>query len=292
MKKATVKVPGTCGELVQGTIEGVHFHVTCPINIYSQATVKLDGACPRWHYTAGRTKSLEAVKKTLEFLGCGSVSAVLDINSPLPLAKGMASSTADVAASIEATALALEKELHKKDVARIALSLEPTDGCFFPGIVLFDHRKGEIYESLGEPPAIEILVLDFGGEVDTLAFNRVDRKALLHSLEPQFKEALDMARQGLKSGDIRLMGEAATLSAWTHQAVLFKPQLGKVITLAKEAGAAGVNVAHSGTVIGVLIDSMKQDSAEADFFFRKHLPEIERITPCSLIGGGSLLQIS
>ncbi len=292
---ATVKVPGTCGELVQGTLDGIHFHVTCPIDIYSEARVEVasltcyDGCSHRFSFPPDRPKSAEAVQKTVRFLGYSDIKLGLDLRSSLPLAKGMASSTADVAASIEATALALGKKLDEKDVARIALSVEPTDGCFFPGIALFDHREGKLFEFLGDPPPMEILVLDFGGEVDTLAFNRVDRTVLLRSLEPRFKEALEMARQGLKSGDARLIGEAATLSARTHQAVLHKPQLERVIQLAKEVGAAGVNIAHSGTVIGVLLDARKLDKSEAAGFFQKRLPDLEKITPCSLTSGGSIV---
>lgn len=293
--KAKVRVPGTCGELVQGTMDGVHFHVTCPVNIYSEAKVEVaslscyDSVSQSFCFPSDRPKSAEAVKKTIQFLCYSDLKLGLELHSPLPLAKGMASSTADVAASIEATALALGKELDKKDVARIALSVEPTDGCFFPGIVLFDHREGRLYEFMGNPPPMEILVLDFGGEVDTVAFNRVDRKALLHSLEPQFKEALEMVRDGLKAGDTRLIGEAATLSARTYQAVLFKPQLEKVIELAKEVGAVGVNIAHSGTVTGILLNGRKQNSEEIARFLQERMPDLEKITPCALIGGGSLL---
>lgn len=299
---ASVKVPGTCGELVQGTLEGIHFHVTCPVDIYSEAKVEVasltcyDNSSHSFYFPADRPKSAEAVNKTIRFLGYSDLKLGLELHSHLPLAKGMASSTADVAASIEATSLALGKELDKKDVARIALSVEPTDGCFFPGIVLFDHREGKLYESLGNPPPLDILVLDFGGEVDTLAFNSVDRKSLLHSLEPEFKEALEMVRKGLESGDTRLIGEAATLSARTHQAILFKPQLDKLIALSREVGAVGINVAHSGTVIGILLDGKEQDQEakhirqkEVTCFLQKHLPDLEKIVSCSVISGGSII---
>lgn len=295
--EARVKVPGTCGELVQGVLDGLHYHVTCPVNIYSDARVEvLSGpscyskSSPEFCFPPGRTKSAEAVKKTLQVLGYSDLAAVgLDICSQLPLSKGMASSTADVSASIEATGLALGKKIDKKDVARIALSVEPTDGCFFPGIVLFDHCEGKLYELLGDAPPLDIVILDFGGEVDTLSFNNVDRGELYHSLEPKFKDALEMVRQGLKSGDTRLIGEAATLSSITHQSVLFKPQLDKVLQLAKEAGAAGVNIAHSGTVIGVLLERRKQDKVDISNFLRQHLEGLEKATLCTLTGGGSIV---
>ena len=48
----------------------------------------------------------------------------------------------------------------------------------FPGIALIDHRCGSIAESLGPPPPMEVIVIDTGGTVDTLEFNRIDRTAL------------------------------------------------------------------------------------------------------------------
>ena len=66
-----------------------------------------------------------------------------------------------------------------ESIASIALSVEPTDGVMFPGIALFDHRCGSIAESLGAPPPMEVIVIDTGGTVDTLEFNRTDRTALV-----------------------------------------------------------------------------------------------------------------
>ena len=38
-KKVTVKVPGTCGELMQGIIAGVNLQISCPIDLYSTVTM-------------------------------------------------------------------------------------------------------------------------------------------------------------------------------------------------------------------------------------------------------------
>jgi len=42
MKKIAIKVPGTCGELVQGICEGNNFHVTCPVELFSYIRLRLD----------------------------------------------------------------------------------------------------------------------------------------------------------------------------------------------------------------------------------------------------------
>jgi L-threonine kinase len=167
----------------------------------------------------------------------------------------MASSTADIVAAVGATARALGKTLSAEEVARIALSVEPSDGTMFPGVAVFDHREGKVAEVLGSPLPVDILVLDFGGVVDTLEFNGGRHIQRLKEVEPQAKYALDLARQGIQEGDPALIGRAATISAMANQRVLFKPQLEAVMDIAQAVGALGVNVAHSGTVIGVLLDA-------------------------------------
>ena len=286
MLEAVAKMPGTCGELVQGIKDGVSFHVSCPINIYPVAKVELEGDVPILNYPPGYPKAASAVSRTLSFLNCPDLGGKLAIRSFIPRGKGMASSTADVAAAIEATALALGKRLEKRQVARLALSIEPTDGSLFPGIVLFDHRKGTVFQRLGLPPPINIVVLDFGGEVDTVEFNQTDHSAVLKRLEPQIAEALKLVRYGVAHGDPELVGQGATLSAQANQEILFKPQLEQVISLAREVGAVGVNVAHSGTVIGILLDATNCDKEATADFLRQRIAGLERLLICSLVNGG------
>lgn len=252
---ATVSVPGTCGELVQGVVDGIAFHVTCPVDLYSTVSVEMyrgprfiDGPedCP---------KTVEAVSRTLNCLSQNEIGVKLRVASSLPRGKGMASSTADIVAAVEATTRALDKTLSAEEVARIALSVEPSDGTMFPGIAIFDHREGKITEMLGPPLPVDILVLDFGGVVDTLEFNGGGHIQRLKEVEPQTRYALDLARQGIQKGDPALIGRAATISAMANQGVLFRPQLEAVMDIAQASGALGVNVAHSGTVIGVLLDA-------------------------------------
>jgi len=251
--RATVRVPGACGELVQGLIGGVLCHITCPVALYATVTVELGDAPGPVRAPADRTKTAQAVKTTFHFLNAQHAAAVT-VTSELPVGKGMASSTADVAAAIAATGLALGVTLAPEQVARLAVQVEPSDGVMFPGIALFDHLGGAVYKPLGKPPPLDVLTLDFGGTVDTLEFNRVDRSALLRELAPTAERAAALVRRGLADGDPALIGEGATMSALAHQRVLFKPQLPAVLEFAHQIGAVGVNVAHSGAVIGVLLD--------------------------------------
>jgi L-threonine kinase len=285
LASATVRVPATCGELVQGTRAGVSFHVTCPIDLYSLVTVELmerpGVECPPDSPKAGA-----GVAAALRRLGA-DVGARVTVRSPIPRSKGLGSSTADVAGAIAACALALGRPLPPDEIARLALSVEPTDGSVFPGIVLFDHRRGDTYEWLGEAPAMSVVMLDGGGEVDTVAFNRVDRASLLRSLEPEHVEALALVRRGLATGDPALIGRGATLSALANQRILPKPELPRVLDAARQIGAAGVCVGHSGTVIGVLLDARAHDVGEAAGRLVSALPDLPLLGCQRIVSGGT-----
>ncbi|MDZ4247215.1 MAG: GHMP kinase, partial [Dehalococcoidia bacterium] len=263
MLSATVDMPGSCGELAQGTLEGISFHITCPVDIYSRVTVELNADSGCVQFPEGRTKSFQALKQVLANLKKEGMGGYLRIISPLPMGKGMASSTADVAGTIEAVCGAFGEETGPEEVARIALTVEPSDGVFFPGIVAFDHREGRLNIPLGMPPPMDIIVLDCGGTVDTLAFNKRELKDILKRQEPIVKEAFKAIEEGLLKGDSALIGEGATLSATANQEINFKPQLEEAMSLARDVGAVGVNTGHSGTVIGILLDARKSDREAA-----------------------------
>lgn len=284
LARATVRMPGTCGELVQGTRDGVPFHVTSPVDVFSTITVWLTGE-PEVYGPDDSPKAAAATAAALRHLDA-PYGANLAIASELPRAKGMASSTADVAGAIAACGHALGKPLPPDTITRLALGIEPTDGSPFPGIVVFDHRGGAIYEPIGEPPSIEIVALDFGGAVDTLAFNALDRSSELRRLEPVAAEALALVRRGIERKRVDLVGRGATISALANQEVIAKPELPAVLDFSRDVGAAGVCVGHSGTVIGLLLDPARADGESVVGRAREAFPSLAYARHCRLIGGG------
>ncbi|MDP2662908.1 MAG: GHMP kinase, partial [Dehalococcoidia bacterium] len=287
-RRATVRMPGTCGELVQGYLEGIHFHVSCPVNIYSTVEVELDEDAGGLKCPSDSPKASTALRSFLAYQECNGMGGTMTIHSMLPRSKGMASSTADVAGAIYAAGLALGREIVPSETARLALGIEPSDGSLFPNIVLFDHREGRIWEDLGPCPPLEMVILDFGGEVDTVAFNRRDCSALLRETEPQVAEALALVREGLGRGDVTLIGQGATLSALANQHILPKPQLDAVLKAAEEVGSLGVNVAHSGTILGVLLDPRQHRAQEVCAWLERRLPGLNFSICCRLTGGGPI----
>ena len=289
--RATARAPGVCGELVQGILDGVYYLVTCPIDFFSRVTVELHpvkpgAGSPRVDAPDDCAKTACAVAQTLLRLDRSDLSAKVSVGNPIPRSKGMGSSSADLAAAITATGLALGTELEPETVAEIALGVEPTDGVMVPGLAMFDHREGRIKDSIGRPPPMEIVALDFGGTVDTLEFNQTDRGGLWREIEEETTEALELVRAGVERCEPALIGRGATISAWAGQRILPKTMLPAVADFAKSVGAVGVNVGHSGTIIGVLLDARPRRGKSAFRQAREAFPEAEMVHHFRLLGGG------
>ena len=313
--RATARAPATCGELVQGMTGGADFLVTCPINQFASATVTLragDGAGRQRRGNGNSSssgnadsdadeaavrgvahlpKTRRAVALALPEIArragiAAPLRAEVSLTGAIPAGKGMGSSSADIAAAVAAAGLAAGCPLPPVDIARIALAVEPTDGVMFPGIALFDHRRGRIAESLGPPPPMEAIVIDRGGQVDTLAFNAVDRAAQWAAVADRTEAALELVRAGVRRQDAGLIGRGATVSARAGRPPDAAAWVERAIGLAEDIGAAGVNVAHSGTVIGILLDARRRQSKPA---YRRAVAEFgdaESVRHFRVIGGG------
>ncbi len=283
---ATVRAPGVCGELAQGVIEGIHFLVTCPVDFYSRVKVEIFSDGPGVEAPDDCGKAAAAVRRTLSQLKNAKVRARLTVTNPIPRSKGMGSSSADLAAAIAATGLALGEELTPYQIAQIALSIEPTDGVMIPGVALFDHRAGFIRESLGPPPPMEIVALDLGGTVDTVQFNLVDRFSRWQSVGQETNEALRLLRLGIANQDPALVGQGASISAQASQNVLAKPRLAEVKEFADSVGAVGINVGHSGTIMGVLLDARERRGKSTYHKAQEAFPDADAVYHFRLLGGG------
>ncbi len=243
-----VYAPGSCGEFIQGYSKGRSFMVTCPIERYARAEARVGAQRVKLPEKAELARRL-----ALERVQSGRDIAVT-LASHIPVGKGLASSTADISAVAQAAALAAGRKLTAEEIASIAIAIEPSDATFYQGIVQFDYRNGRLLRPLGAAPHAKILIYDCGGEVDTLAFNaRKDLIALQQKNESLMEDAMALFEEGLAGGNLTLMGEAATISAFANQKILKKPVLPAFYEAQKDAGGCGVIAAHSGTVLGVLL---------------------------------------
>jgi L-threonine kinase len=288
---ATVKVPYTCGELWQGSIDGEQpALVSLPIGYFSSVTAYVGhttNPIPKGMLAENGSKSKVAFMRTLQRFGYHPrYDDQISISSNLPKGRGLGTSTADISATIYATARALGEKITPMEVAEIAISIEPSNGTMFPGFHLFDHRGGAYYEDLSAKPYpnISVLVLGFDGVVDTVAYNEDYRADTIREMRYDHYEALTAIKQGFRYCNPEDIGYGATLSARCHQRILYKPYLETVIKMAKEVHAYGVNVAHSGTVVGVLLGPMV-DIDEVWDYFEQSL-EFEFVRGAKMVPGG------
>ena len=280
---ATTRAPGVCGVLAQGVLGDMPFSVTCPVDFFSRVRVELRPGPPRVSAPEGCEKTIAAVRRTLMHLRRAKVQADVRVNSPIPRNRGLGSSSADLSAAIVATALALGVELAPYDIAQIALSVEPTGGVMMPGLALFDHRAGMVRQSIGPPPPMEIVALDFGGS----SRSDLDGNSLpWRHVNDLTEEALSLIRRGVAEKDPALVGRAATVASEAAAHVAPRPRLEDVAQFAREVGAVGVNGGQSEGVTGVLLDATERRGKSTFLKAQQAFPDAENVYHFRVLGGG------
>ncbi|WP_406300520.1 GHMP kinase [Streptomyces sp. NBC_00618] len=209
---------------------------------------------------ADRTKALRAATLTIEECAtqcerepCGGV---LTLVGDIPVGLGMGSSTSDVLATVRAVADAFGLCLAPDVVTRIALSAElACDPLMLDGRPrLFAQRHGRVLEVLGEalPPVVVVgCALAGGASVDTLA---LPAPACADSDVDAYETLRAQLRRAVRDRDPALLGRVATASARRGQLRLGHAGFETLTALADRAGAVGIQIAHSGSVAGVLFD--------------------------------------
>ncbi|WP_405821815.1 GHMP kinase [Streptomyces sp. NBC_00838] len=208
-----------------------------------------------------RTKALRAA--TLALRECRArrpqvaLGAVeLRLSGDVPLGLGMGSSSSDVIAAVRAVADACGLRLPSRTVARIAVRAErASDPLMLDGRpLLFAQREGRVLEVLGDalPPAVVVgCALGAGRPVDTLSLPAPARG---DDDVRAYERLRSLLRQAVAEGDTRLLGHVSTESARRAQRVLRHPEFDRLTRVAERTGAVGVQIAHSGSVAGLLFD--------------------------------------
>jgi L-threonine kinase len=285
--RITVEVPGTCGELVQGQLAGGNFLVSLPVNMFSKVTVELNTSGTIHVYPSWCTKVKLAVENALAYFNRHELGADINVSSQLPIGKGWASSSADIFGAIGGVAIALKQKLAPDSLAKLALTIEPTDSIFSPGLAIFDHVQGTLLKPLGPTLPLQVVACEFEDTVDTLAFNRRTDLALLNKVkEDQVKEALKLVIQGVYEQDLKKVARGATISAQAHQQILYKPHLDKIAEISAEYGSLGVNIAHSGTTIGILFPQEAAIKEEFISLLKHEIPYIQKVHLLKATSGG------
>jgi prolyl-tRNA editing enzyme YbaK/EbsC (Cys-tRNA(Pro) deacylase) len=169
------------------------------------------------------------------------------------------------------------------------VAVEPTDGVFFSGSAMYDQVQGRLIELLGEPPPLAFVVVDSGGQVDTVSFDRARSRANARRHAAELAQAVRLVRWGFRDRHPGFVAQGATISARCNQHVLLKPELETLVEGTAEAGALGVNCAHSGTVLGVMFDPTRTDGERLHRRVAELVGEKRILGTYRLVSGGSRL---
>ena len=288
------RCPGTCGEWVQGAKNGIPFLVGCPVNrfVEARAVIQLiDGITSekahstelkgwKWSLPEGKEKTRLAIEKFTRKNNFPPLRGQIDLSSELPTGKGMASSTADMIAAMVAVSYSLQIPWDAEMLARLVLEVEPTDPVMFEGITEFAHRDGSYVKSLGTVIPAHLLMMDWGGSLDTQSFNaQQGLSAHYRKNEMEIRAALTLFNEGMLTGDLEKIARASTVSARCNQEINPKPEFKNFLSWVHHMGGLGVITAHSGTLLaGVFPFNLPQTlrrniQAEARVHFRAEAVE-------------------
>lgn len=203
-------------------------------------------------------QALNATLKQLQLPESLGQELRIQFSSTIPVAKGMASSTADISATIIATARHFHRTIEDALVATIATSLEPSDSTMFRSLTLFQHQSGEVIQTFPWQPNIDILLLESDATLTTACFHQHNDQ-YLDTLSHTYQATHRTFELAMREQSPTHLGTATTMSAQFSQHTLPKPAFNSLLNLVEQFDLLGLNVAHSGTIVGLLYHEAKHD---------------------------------
>ncbi|MBT2400081.1 kinase [Streptomyces sp. ISL-100] len=251
---------GTFGELLQGVLpeDDGNFLVTLPVARWAMARFEVHPESSELLvWPPHKKKALRLTSMILQDVGRPAGGA-LKIDSMLPEGKGLASSSADLVATARAVANALDEPMPARRIESYLAQIEPTDGVLYPSVVAYHHRSVRLRACLGSLPSMAVVSVDEGGEVDTVKFNNIPKPFTVDD-KREYARLLDRITHAVRRRDLAEVGRVATASAWMNQTLRHKWSLQAMTAICESVGGLGVVVGHSGTTLGVLLDTRLPD---------------------------------
>lgn len=280
--------PASCGELIQGQLEHQEFLSSYCVGLYSRATIKeCTSHKPLHHIYPKATKAMTQVfrnfgqEKSLERVS-------LELISNIPRSKGMASSSADIGAVIGACSSYLGFDIDPQTASEIAADIEPTDSIFFQDLVVMDPLRGKIIKNLKMPRNLKTIILEPPAKINTLETRKnPEYRNFKKDHIAEYKQMLKDFESACMNNDMDMFGKAINKSSSINDRLLPKPYLELITGLSMSFGAYAVNVAHSGSIIGIIIDCADDEERYRNEFIKNGLGKyFGRIYCLPIIKGG------
>jgi len=256
------------GELLQGVLpNNKKFLVNFKVQNISKVTLRLT-TC---QYSPEKetlyaesykffSKSYKIIRNILSDLGRHD-DFFLEVNSDIPVGKGLSSSTADMVASSSALATALSIALKKEYISRMLTEIEPNDGLHYPGTSVYHHTTGTLIAQYNWVPPLYVLGIDSGGTIDTVKFNQTTVDWQENELN-NYQYLLLELEDALVSQNVEKICMVATESTCLWQKINPKPFFDDALDFMQHTGGIGLVNAHSGTFLGILYHEGHKDRGE------------------------------
>jgi len=178
--------------------------------------------------------------------------------------------------------------MSSEEISKLATIIEPTDSIYMNENCIFNPLNGEVVKTLGSVDGINILVLEPNEKLNTAAIrSRKDYKNIKIKNKQIINVAFEKLEKGFKNSDFKLIGQAATISSLANENIHKKEYLNEILTISKNYGAYGLNVAHSGTVIGIILDNEMDSLKLKQKIIDKNIHrKYNKIYPVRIINGG------
>ncbi len=260
------------GEIIQGPTRDKRGNVRTALITLPRADKV---AVAEFHLKAGRQinvfpswkqRSLDAARLVLDNYEIGDCGGDLLVLDNIPAGKGAGGSSANVIAAIAAAAAAAGIWISREEVQRTAFEVEGASDPLALGsgraTAVYGSRSGEVVEWVSSPlPRMECLGFVTDPDAIVLTSGLVGRENYSADEIASFRQILRVAKRGIEARRVDLIAEAATESALLNQQRVVTRRLGDVLLIAKEAGAKGISVSHSGVVASAIFDPGTPDLA-------------------------------
>jgi uncharacterized protein involved in propanediol utilization len=263
---------GTLGELFQGPFQSGGKReiaiVSLPVDKFSWAYFLPDGK------TAGNLPDARRKIRLAIELFCAQVDVEpptgrWDFHSEIPVGQGMASSTADVVATIRCLFNIHGLAFSESITRRLLGEIERADSVFLDEFALYLSAKQVVVRRLGDAASFHVCYAMEAGTVKTEELTDQLLK-FYASRSIDYAEVLDGLLTGFAELDLKAIALASTRSAQLSQSVVPKAHFDTLQHNQQYFGADGIVVAHTGTVLGYLFADRpsRNQMDELSGFFR------------------------
>ncbi|MEU4883530.1 hypothetical protein AB0G19_24150 [Streptomyces althioticus] len=199
-------------------------------------------------------KSATAARLFLDHYGFALPPGDWRTHSELPVGVGMASSTADIVATLRCLFRVFSLPYDTDVVLGVLTDIERADSVFLDEFALYLSGRHRVVRRLGQDIGFHTAYVTEPGTVDTSAVTPLLLDHYRRRGEEYHRCLTDLLK-GFDSGDPAAVARAATTSAALSQEVLPKATFSSLQAHRERFGADGVFVAHTGCLAGYLFAS-------------------------------------